>query len=115
MTCNTESPTQHVINVDGKYANAFMSLYDSMGITNCDNGLDIRMAEYSKGKTLFGFDLRNMSDGFSIPRHGNVSIHLKFKKQLNDPVTVIVYPEYPSVMYINNNKQVTFKDYVREY
>ena len=76
MTCNTESPTQHVINVDGKYTNAYISLFDAMGLTNCDSGLDVKMTEYVKGKTLFGFDLRNLSDGFSIPRHGDVSIHL---------------------------------------
>ena len=86
-----------------------------MGLTHCDNGLDIKLAEYKKGKVLFGFDLRNLSDGFSVPRHGNVSIQLRFKKALAKPVTVIVYPEYPSTMYINNNKQITFKDYVREY
>ena len=118
VTCNTESPTQHVINVDkanSKYTNAFMSLFDAMGITHCDHGLDLRLAEYIAGKALFGFDLRNLSDGFAIPRHGNVSIHLKFATALAKGVTVIVYPEYPSVMYINNNKQIMFKDYAREY
>ena len=115
VTCNTEAPSQHVINVDGKYLNGFISLFDAMGLTHCDNGLDIKLAEYKKGKVLFGFDLRNLSDGFSVPRHGNVSIQLRFKKALAKPVTVIVYPEYPSTMYINNNKQITFKDYVREY
>ena len=115
VTCNTEAPTQHTINVDGKYLNGYMSLFDAMGLTYCDSGLDIKLAEYKKGKVLFGFDLRNLSDGFSIPRHGNVSIYLKFKKALDKPVTVIVYPEYPSIMYVNNNKQVTFKEYARSY
>lgn len=115
VTCNTEAPTQHIINVDGKFLNGFISLFDAMGLTNCDNGLDIKLKEYENGKVLFGFDLRYLSDGFSIPRHGNVSIQLRFKKPLAKPVTVIVYPEYPSTMYVNSNKQVTFKDFVREY
>ena len=118
ITCNSETPTQHIVNIDkdsDKYLNGFISLFDAMGITNCDNGLDLRRKEYIQGKTLFGFDLRNLSDGFAIPRHGNCSIHLKFKKTLTKSVTVIVYPEYPSIMYISKEKQVFFKDYTRDY
>jgi hypothetical protein len=87
-----------------------------MGLTNCDPGLDIRLKEYKAGKTLYGFDLRSLStDGKPLPRHGNVSIFLKFKADLTNSVTVILYPEYPVTMNIDHNKRITFKDFAHEY
>lgn len=118
ITCNSEQTTQHVINVDkdeDRVLDGFISLFDAMGITNCDAGLDLRVNEYKNGKTLYGFNLRDMNDGLAIPRHGNVSIYLKFKKSTTASMTVIVYPEYPSNMYITNDKRVYFKDYFSEY
>ncbi len=114
ITCNSEQTTQHVINVDkdeDRVLDGFISLFDAMGITYCDAGLDMRVNEYKNGKTLYGFDLRDMNEGHAIPRHGNVSIYLKFKKTTTASMTVIIYPEYPSNMYINNDKRVYFKDY----
>lgn len=118
ITCNAEQTTQHIINVDkdeDRLLDGFISLYDAMGITNCDAGLDLRVSEYKNGKSLYGFDLRDISEGHAIPRHGNVSIYLKFKNSLTASLTVIVYPEYPSNMYITNDKRVFFKDYASEY
>jgi hypothetical protein len=118
ITCNSEQTTQHVINVDkdeDRVLDGYTSLFDAMGITNCDAGLDLRVNEYKNGKTLYGFDLRDMNDGHAIPRHGNVSIYLKFKASTTASMTVIVYPEYPNNMYITNDKRVYFKDYYSEY
>ncbi|CAL8140268.1 unnamed protein product [Orchesella dallaii] len=118
VTCNSEQQTQHIINIDkdtNRVLDGFISLFDSMGVTNCDPGLDIRLNEFIHGKAIYGINLRNINEGFAIPRHGNVSIYLKFKKALTKSLTVILYPEYPSVMYINKDKQVYFKDYAREY
>lgn len=118
ITCNAEQTTQHVINVDkdeDRVLDGFISLFDAMGITNCDAGLDMRVNEYKNGKTLYGFDLRDMNEGHAIPRHGNVSIYLKFKKSTTASMTAIVYPEYPSNMFITSDKQVFFKDYFSEH
>lgn len=118
VTCNSEQQTQHIINIDkdsNRVLEGFISLFDSMGATNCDPSIDLRLNEFTNGKALYGINLRNVEDGFAIPRHGNVSIYLKFKKALTKSLTVILYPEYPSVMYISKDKQVTFKDHAQEY
>nr|DAC81375.1 TPA_asm: hexon [Orchesella springtail adintovirus] len=118
VTCNSEQSTQHIINIDkdeNRLLEGYMSLFDSMGVTNCDPGLDIRLNEFSKGKALYGINLRNVTEGFGIPRHGNVSIYLKFKAALTSSVTIVLYPEYQNVMYINSDKQIYFKDYARKY
>ncbi len=114
VTCNSEQITQHIINIDkadNRVLDGFISLFDAMGLTNCDSGLDLRLAEYKNGKTLFGFDLRDISDGHAIPRHGTVSIYLKFKAALTESLSVIVYPEHPTNMYISSDKRVYFKDF----
>lgn len=119
VSCNSEVPAQYTINMDkdnNRILDGFISLFDALGLTNCDSSLDIRLKEYKAGKTLYGFDLRCLSaDGKPIPRHGNVSIFLKFKNALAASTTVILYPEYPVTMNIDHNKRVSFKDFAREY
>jgi hypothetical protein len=118
VTCNSEQTTQHIINIDkndNRMLDGFISLFDAMGLTNCDSGLDLRVAEYKNGKTLFGFDLRDIYEGHAIPRHGNVSIYLKFKASLTESLSVIVYPEYPTNMYISSDKRVYFKEFAEEF
>ncbi len=119
VTCNSEVQTQYTINMDktnNRFLDGFISIFDSMGLTNCDPGVDIRVNEYKAGKTLYGFDLRSKSsEGHPLPRHGNVSIFIKFNTALADSVTVILYPEYPVTMNIDHNKRVTFKDFAHEY
>jgi hypothetical protein len=118
VTCNSEQTTQHIINIDkddNRMLDGFVSLFDAMGLTNCDTGLDLRVSEYKNGKTLFGFDLRDISEGHAIPRHGNVSIYLKFKTALTASLSVIVYPEYPTNMYISSDKRVYFKEFAEQF
>lgn len=118
VTVNSEQSTQHIINIDkteNRILDGFISIFDAMGLTNCDQGVDLRLSEYRNGKFLFGCDLRDITDGHAIPRHGNVSIYLKFKKATTASLTVIVYPEYPSNMYITNDKKVYFKDFSSDY
>lgn len=114
VTVNSEQNTQHIINIDkneNRILDGFISIFDAMGSTYCDQGVDLRLSEYRNGKFLFGFDLRDISSGHAIPRHGNVSIYLKFKVATTASLTVILYPEYPSNMYISNDKKIFFKDF----
>jgi len=114
VSVNSEQTTQHIINVDktnNRILDGFMSVFDAMGVASCDQGVDLRLNEYKNGKFLFGFDLRDITSGHAIPRHGNVSIYLKFKKATTASLTVILYPEYPHNMYITHDKKVYFKDF----
>ena len=60
---------------------------------------------------MFCFNLRDYKDGFCVPRYGNVRIEMKFNTALEKSVTVLVHADYQSVLQIDNNKNVSFKDF----
>jgi hypothetical protein len=43
----------------------------------------------------------------SLPRQGNVRIEARFKKPLPEPVTCILYAEFPGYIEIDSSRNVT--------
>jgi len=93
-----------------QYVQLYSNLFEGLGVSNDDVGLDITREEYKKHPLLI-YNLRHMRDGFALPKYGSVKLDLKFKETLKQSVTVIVHAEYQSVLHIDKSKNVYFKDF----
>jgi hypothetical protein len=105
-------PLELSFQADGaRFMRAFYNIFDSLGYTDCDVGLDMTFEEFKNGKQLYVFQLRPLSDSFTTPKYGNVKLELKFNPGTTESLTVVVYAEYQSVLYIDNTKSIYYKDY----
>jgi hypothetical protein len=111
---STQSYDVSFDNNNARVMQPYIGLFTGLGYTGCDSGMDLSFTEFKSGKGLFVYDLRNLRDAFSAPRHGNISINLKFSAGTAAGITVVVYSEYQSVLFVNSNKEVYFKDYSKE-
>jgi hypothetical protein len=118
VSMNGENHVTDSMDLDFKnkrFLEAYMTLFEGLGLANCDTCNDITADMYLCGKTMFAYDFRNVRDAFYPPRHGNISIRLRFKEPLPESINVMCYAEYQSVLYINSDKQVFKKDFSKEF
>lgn len=114
VTCNSEVITNYAMDVDfdnDRALRAYASVFEGLGLADCDSGVDLTLEEYKSSKTFFVYDLRHLRNAFCPPRHGNCVINLKFKTALTEVLTVMCYLEYQSVLHINSDRNVFFKDF----
>jgi len=114
VSINGDQPTALPIHLDwdsDQYIQSYYNIFGGLGIANDDIGLEVTREEFKNGKALFVYDLRHVRESFATPKYGNVKIDLKFTAGLTSAVTVLVYAEYQSVLHIDKNKSVYFKDY----
>jgi hypothetical protein len=67
---------------------------------------------FTKGYYVLGFDLkpdREADEHISLPRQGNMRIEARFKKPLPEPVTCILYAEFPGQVEIDGFRNVTIE------
>ena len=97
----------------GEYLEGYRSLFTTTGKINRDEGIDLTRRDYSKGYSLFGFDLSpalcNGPHQEAI-KEGNLRITLEFAKGLPNTVTVLVYAEFDNIIKVNKIRNV-LKDY----
>jgi hypothetical protein len=94
-----------------RYMRAYYNIFDTLGYSDCDVGLDMTLDEFKNGKQFYTFQLRHLTDNFLTPKYGSVKIELKFKPGTTVPLTVLCYAEYQSVLYVDSSKNIYFKDY----
>jgi hypothetical protein len=100
----------HIDFSSNQYLQLYYNLFYGLGVTNDDVGIELSREDFKK-TPLMAYNLRHMREGFTTPKHGNVKIELKFKAGITNAVTVLVYAEYQSVLYIDKNKNIFYKDY----
>jgi len=70
----------------------------------------ITLQMFTKGFYVLGFDLtpdrEADEDNKILPRQGIVRLEARFKKPLPEPVTCILYAEYPGHIEIYNSRNV---------
>ena len=78
---------------------AYETLFSSTGIHHDDHAHMITLDMFTKGYYILGFDLTPDREAdeehISRPRQCNVRIEAWFKKTLPEPVTYILYAEFP--------------------
>ncbi|XP_055338440.1 uncharacterized protein F54H12.2-like [Paramacrobiotus metropolitanus] len=97
----------------GSSIQGYEGLLDTLERLNEGAGeLPIDREQYNKGGfCLYGFDFTRGHTGrgaMSLSRHGNLNIHLKFAKGLEENVVCVAMLVFDNVIEINNNRQVIF-------
>ena len=99
---------------DSSYAESYNSLFRGMGRLDGDRGSVIKLEDWSRGYSLFAFNLApdgNCDDHGSLIQHGNLRVEVQFSEALAQAVQLLVYAEFDSMVKIDRDRQV-FVDYV---
>ena len=99
---------------NGLVRESYMTLFSSSGILFDDKGLDISLADYKDGYTIFAFDLtadNNDGDHLELMKRGDVQLHVRFGTALPEAVTILAIGEYENTIQIDRFNTV-IKDYM---
>ncbi|XP_050457548.1 uncharacterized protein F54H12.2-like [Cataglyphis hispanica] len=82
-----------------------------VGIHFLNEGNSISRDDYSKGYTLFAFDLTpdlsaNYAGHWNLVKHGSLRLEVRFEKALTETVNCIIYAEFDNVIEIDSSRQV---------
>src|SRR5436309_1881370 len=89
---------------------AYHTLFSGTGIHFLNEGNSINR-DYSKGYTLFAFDLTsdlsaNFAGHWNLIKHGSLRLEVRFEKPLEETVNCVVYAEFDNVIEIDSSRQV---------
>lgn len=99
--------------VTSSYLEAYRSL---IGVTGSEDEMPFTRQEFLEGGSVFYRFVTaqensrlNSDDGGVTPlkRSGNVRVNLRFSKELQEPMTVIMYAKFPGCLKIDKNRAVT--------
>ena len=97
------------------FLDAYYNMFYGLGIVGEDMGVDLDLDTFKNSFCVYLFNLSQTKDGFSTPRYGNLMLSLKFNSAPSKALTCLVYCEFPSILTINNNREVSFKDFSTEF
>ena len=86
---------------------AYETLFSSTGVHHDDRAHMITLEMFTKGFYILGFQIERQTKNISLPCQGNVRIVARFNKPLPEPVTCILYAEFPRHVEIDNARNVT--------
>lgn len=94
------------------YINAYQSLFTATGKWGADEGLDISREMYSKGYTLYCYDLTNDlapdDNHFSLIKTASIRSEMTFGTALPETVNVICLAEFENIIEIDKNRNIHF-------
>lgn len=93
----------------GNTIRSYYSLFQGTEKLGQDRGIDISRGEYSKGYTLFAFDLTpDLCDGgrMNLIHQGNLRVEIKFEKALTKTISVLIYAEFQNVIEITKTRNI---------
>jgi hypothetical protein len=109
ITVDNDAAVYRALNFDfanGQYLQGYNTLFRAVGYQSEGNFLE--RTDYILGNTLFVFDVQPTASGgrFQIPRAGQVKLELKFSEALANPINVIAFGQFQSIIEIDNNRNV---------
>jgi hypothetical protein len=94
------------------FARAFLSLYDTLGITGDNRSNNVTPEAFGGSHCLFAFDLTPDecdSDCWELVREGTTTVHCTFAESIKEPgVEMIVYAEFDNLAMVDRNRTVYF-------
>jgi hypothetical protein len=91
----------------GEYLNGYNTLFKALPYRG--NGNFIQREDYETGGNVLAvFDIQPTAGPgrFQLPRSGRVKVEVRFKEALSDPVNLIVYGQFQSLIQIDRNRNV---------
>ena len=90
---------------------SYMSVFTGTGKWGKDEGCGFDRDEYSKGYTLYAWDLTadlsDMSEHFQLMKNTNIRLELRFDQPLDETTTVLVYSEFQNLIMVDADRNVT--------
>ena len=101
--------------VNNHYSRAFVQLFEGLGISDDNKGININLKKFKNGLCLFAFDLSpDEDDGnhWDLIRQGATSVDIQFAANAvgNSGAEVIIYAEFDNLITIDKFRN-TFTDY----
>lgn len=100
-----------------KFVREYFGLFEAANQSETHCTIDIGRSEYANGYTIFGFNFApDLNEGPGIAGHvspikfGSLRIELRFEKPLPNPINVLVFSEYDSLVEINGQR-IAFKNF----
>jgi len=94
------------------FVRSYVSLFQSIGKLSQDEGPALPYSHYSKGYTLYGFDLSSdlssSQSHFNLVKQGNIRIDIRFKEPLPETVNLVLYLIYQTVLEIDKSRTVIY-------
>lgn len=89
------------------YVSVFETFHHKTGVSP-----DIALKDYNRGYTFFCFDMQNSKEeGILTPmQKGNSRLNIKFKEHFKTSVTVLVLGIFDAVVYIDEARNVVFRE-----
>ena len=97
---------------NGDYVRSYLSVFHATNTYYNNKSVNISLSEYSKGYTLWGFDLspdQCKEDFFQKPETGNIKLEVRFTNPLRNNVTCLVYADFNDILEIDKNREITLK------
>ena len=91
------------------YGEGYISLFTGTNKLFQDSGLQIKRRDYSKGYSIFAFDISpSLCFGGHVERFrtGNCRLEVEFGKSITSSVSIIAYIQYDSLLQINAFREV---------
>ena len=88
---------------------AFKALSDSTGYANSNSGNGLTAYDFANGNTFIAFDLTpDQCNGWHLheKRTGVINLHLTFKEELTEAITVIVYSSFENRLFIDKYRNI---------
>ena len=97
---------------DVDYIQAYNTLFSGTGKMYANMGLDITREDYSKGYTLYAFDLTpdmcNAADYFNTVQRGSLSVDITFDGQTEVPIAMVCYADFENIIRIDSERNVIY-------
>lgn len=91
---------------NGSYIRAYHRLFSGF---NDDKGIFLSREEFSKGHTLYAFDLTpDLCNGphLNLQHQGNLRVEVKFSKALEKTISLLIYAEFENVIEVTKSRHV---------
>ena len=92
---------------EGLYVREYFSLFESTNQSQTNSTINFSRTKYPEGNVIFGFNFApDLSSGCGSSGHvselkrGNLRLHIRFAKKLDQPINVLVLCEFDSVIEI---------------
>ena len=95
--------------VNGNYVQPYLALHEAIGSYRMEHSPAVSYEAFSQGNAIYAFTITPVTNcQFVNPiQNGNISIEMKWEKALSNPINIIIYAEYDSLIYINESRQIT--------
>ena len=97
---------------NGNYVTAYNNLYSIFQKYRGHESDFITRNDFGNGYAMYVFQVSSpqRKNFMQLPRNGLTSLHLRFKRALSEPVTIITYADFPGFMEIDKTRNVILSE-----